>query len=356
MKKYIVYQTINLVNSKIYIGVHGTDNPDVFDGYFGCGVSLTYHYYLDHPKTYFQKALKKYGFKNFRRTTLAVFDTAEEAYSLEERLVTPEFIKRTDTYNLALGGGNGSAYYRPVYQFTLTGKLIKVWDNNSAAAEALGTSQPNISQAKLDKGSCLGYYWSDSPVIDITEYHNHVGRLVYQYDFAGRFCKSYSSLTKAAIAIGDSEKVIYRAIVQGIRRQGFYWSFDLLESYIPNKISLRGKPLYVYDLQGNFIVALTSVIERNKFFQIRSLHNLKASILNGTPFKGYQVSLENLQVLPPLEDPKNKAKSVGCYNELGELIETFPSIKQATKKYGTKVIRIIRGQKSSIKGLTFKVL
>lgn len=35
--KYIVYQTINKINNKIYIGVHKTENPDVFDGYLGCG-------------------------------------------------------------------------------------------------------------------------------------------------------------------------------------------------------------------------------------------------------------------------------------------------------------------------------
>lgn len=37
MKKYIVYQTTNKINNKIYIGVHGIEN-EKFDGYLGCGV------------------------------------------------------------------------------------------------------------------------------------------------------------------------------------------------------------------------------------------------------------------------------------------------------------------------------
>ena len=36
--KYIVYITTNLVNKKIYIGVHKTENPEIFDGYLGDGV------------------------------------------------------------------------------------------------------------------------------------------------------------------------------------------------------------------------------------------------------------------------------------------------------------------------------
>ena len=35
---YIVYKTTNKINGKIYVGVHRT-NPDIFDGYIGCGVS-----------------------------------------------------------------------------------------------------------------------------------------------------------------------------------------------------------------------------------------------------------------------------------------------------------------------------
>ena len=40
--KYIVYLTTNLKSlykntPKIYIGVHKTEDPEIFDGYIGCG-------------------------------------------------------------------------------------------------------------------------------------------------------------------------------------------------------------------------------------------------------------------------------------------------------------------------------
>ena len=79
MEKYIVYQTTNKVNNKIYVGVHCTMNPDGFDGYIGCGVRITQPCTYMNPKTPFQFAVKKYGVKSFIRTTLAVFDTEEEA-------------------------------------------------------------------------------------------------------------------------------------------------------------------------------------------------------------------------------------------------------------------------------------
>ena len=70
--KWIVYQTICTVNNKIYIGVHGTTDPDVFDGYIGNGIKIGNS--LNTPKTIFQKALKKYGYSSFERKTLFVFD------------------------------------------------------------------------------------------------------------------------------------------------------------------------------------------------------------------------------------------------------------------------------------------
>jgi len=38
--EYIIYLTKNIVNNKIYVGVHKTEDSNVFDGYYGNGLSL----------------------------------------------------------------------------------------------------------------------------------------------------------------------------------------------------------------------------------------------------------------------------------------------------------------------------
>jgi hypothetical protein len=101
--KYIVYQTVCTVNRKIYIGVHKTYTEE-FDGYLGCGVYSTKPATYNKSTTPFKAAVNKYGPSKFIRTTLKEFDEEQAAYDLEAELVTEEFVRREDTYNLALGG------------------------------------------------------------------------------------------------------------------------------------------------------------------------------------------------------------------------------------------------------------
>ena len=78
--KYIVYQTINLINNKIYIGVHKTKNPEIFDGYIGCGIIITNPSTYNNPTTPLQYAVKKYGTSNFRRSILFIFNYRRVKY------------------------------------------------------------------------------------------------------------------------------------------------------------------------------------------------------------------------------------------------------------------------------------
>lgn len=90
--KYTIYQITNTLNGKIYIGKHQTET--INDGYYGSGVAL-------------KNAIKKHGKENFTKKILFVFDSEEEMSRKERELVTEEFVRRVDTYNLGVGGEGG---------------------------------------------------------------------------------------------------------------------------------------------------------------------------------------------------------------------------------------------------------
>ena len=87
---HFIYKTTNLINGKIYVGAHSTN--DVNDSYLGSGALL-------------HKAVKKYGRKNFQREIIQFCESLDELYQLEGEIVNEEFIARDDVYNVTLGGG-----------------------------------------------------------------------------------------------------------------------------------------------------------------------------------------------------------------------------------------------------------
>lgn len=94
---YTVYQITNIVNGKIYVGVHKCDESNQNDIYRGSGPVV-------------KAAVEKYGIENLQKTILEVFDNEDEAYALEAKIVDKDFVGRTDTYNLNPGGKGGWDY------------------------------------------------------------------------------------------------------------------------------------------------------------------------------------------------------------------------------------------------------
>ena len=86
---YQVYKTINLVNGKIYIGVHKENGRK----YYGSGVLI-------------KRAIKKYGKENFKVDILHEFNDIKDAYLKEAEIVDKSFIESDDNYNCQTGGKN----------------------------------------------------------------------------------------------------------------------------------------------------------------------------------------------------------------------------------------------------------
>lgn len=153
---HIVYKTTNLINSKIYIGVHSSKH--LTDRYLGSGVILS-------------SAIKKYGRSSFIRENLFVFDTVDKAYNKEAELVNEEFVLRNDTYNAAVGGNGGNRHFRDVKS---TNKRISMAQKERMASPDyapwnLGKKCPEIGRAisKTRKERGISYSGKNNPMYGV---------------------------------------------------------------------------------------------------------------------------------------------------------------------------------------------
>lgn len=92
---YYLYKITNLINNKVYIGVHQTNKLN--DGYFGSGININ-------------RAIKKYGKDNFSKEILEYFNTEEDMLLKEKEIVNSDFVKLAHVYNINEGGKGSFSY------------------------------------------------------------------------------------------------------------------------------------------------------------------------------------------------------------------------------------------------------
>lgn len=309
--KYIVYKTTNLINGKIYVGVHRT-NVDVFDGYIGHGVTNR-----DKKKTVligFPAAVRKYGYKNFKRETLFEYEDTEEgrkqAYQKEEEIVNLDFVKSSKTYNLTIGGSGGLRYIleKKIAQYKLDGTFIRYWNSIKEASESLNINAGNISACALGKyhhaGNYQWRYYKDSD--ENIEEAVLKEKTVYQFDLAGNLIKVWKSASEAAKQF-PNPKSARSAICQVCNKtrtsaNGYYWSFKKSFDYV--EYTNNKKAVAAYDDDGNFVMSFDSAADAAKYFGCNNSGNL-CGCLKGKHkhFKGYRWKYfyGNTNNIPPLK-------------------------------------------------------
>ena len=237
--KWIVYQTTCTVNNKIYIGVHGTTDPDVFDGYIGNGINI-YNSNIDEDRnSHFKAAVKKYGYSKFIRTTLKVFDNEEDAYKFESLIVDDEFLKREDVYNLVHGGCSGkyAVPRKKVYMYDLDGNFEREFDGVNEAGRFLNPNAKgagHLPRAIKEGHQYLGHQFSYEklPFMKKLKHRNmgnvekpYAGGKVGRFDLEGNLLETFETMTDCVKAGYKNAK----QVALGKRKQCKGYSFKYLD-------------------------------------------------------------------------------------------------------------------------------
>lgn len=355
MEKYIVYLTkntkdqINGIN-RIYIGVHKTSDPEIFDGYIGCGVYINCPSTYMYPKTPFQYAVKKYGVKAFVRQTLFIYDNATDAYKKEAEIVDLDFLKLDYTYNACLGG-TYYCKYKSLYQFDLKGNLMKKWEYSKEAYEFYGLPMEKFEYAIHGKHPLLNSFWSSTEKINISEFSTKTWgepKVTHLYSKNGKWLAEFESQTKCAEYIGATKQAVCKGVAnQNLIKNKYYVTNYLTDLFIPKpRIQYSKTTLYVYNKDSVLLFKgvgkeIMPILELHSWKGISDIFRYKHGW-----YKEFYISTKEIDKVPEIVN-KSSIK-VDVYDKYGNFIETLDKIKDVREKYkvpSSKIKNIEQGNR-----------
>ena len=356
--KTIVYLTGNIENGKCYIGIHDVEDPNKWDGYYGNGIYRTKGNTVKNNKELFPRAIRKYGYDAFRRFTIKVCDSREEAMELERQLVDLNFISRDDTYNMVVGGDTPPVTKKEVYQYTLTGEYVRSFESIREAANHLEIPESCIGRAVLDRGISKGFYWTDVRVdhLDVLSQRTTIQNVpIYLYNPSdGGLIHEFPSMSSTATFLDVRLSSVQKALRSGSRVGGYIPSKVKYDKY-PVKHVVRKRvndKVYQYDLQGCFIAEYDNTRAACNHLGLKT-NKISAAIRQLTKFGGFYWSWEKQDCI---HVPKEQVvRKIGRYDKEGNLLEVFNTVRECRKQY-SNCSKVLQGLAAHCKGFYFRYI
>lgn len=337
--KFIVFETINMANGKVYIGIHKTNDPEVFDGYIGDGIDINLPETYNKSKTQLQSAVQRYGIKFFKRITLRVFDNISDATDFHMLLVNNEFVKSNDTYNSI-----ASLSIRPnrkVYAFTFTGHKLGEWDSVKEAADDIGVSKEHVMICIETRTNCKMMYLSYDDEINPELYSSMPRCAIAQYNRDGMLINTYKDIPFAAARLDIPKDAIMRAVSMRSTCSGYRFMCvsEDISKVLDKKSAIEltsSVPVYRYTLRGEFDAAFNSVKDAAKNTPNISTGKIIRAIKMNRACRGYKWSYDKMDKWVASNAPV--ARKVEMYDLDGKLVHLYES----TKELDEGQIRILR--------------
>lgn len=260
-KQYYIYETVNLVNGKKYIGKHtGLLN----DEYLGSGVNI-------------QKAIKKYGIKNFKKRIIYIAKDENELNEKEKFFISYfNAIEDPNYYNIADGGQGGNTIKG------YTEEQRKEFGEKISEAIS-GSNHPfygkhHTEETKNKIKESLKKYWTEDRKKERSQQYTGEGNPMY-----GKHHTKESQIKR----IQHTDFSAYRteeyrqkmSIATSGEKNGNYGN--------KGEKAKNGKKVSMYDEKHNLIKIFNTKRLALEFLNVKGHNALDKAIQNKTLYKGY---------------------------------------------------------------------
>lgn len=224
-----IYQILNLVNNKIYIG----QTKNTIERRFKAHLSEA----RNGANGYLNAAIRKYGEDSF--IVVQIEEIPDEEMNERERFWISKYdtTNRENGYNIHPGGNSGhitqpnhGRYHRTIKKYDMNGNFIEEYSSIKECAEKNNTYTNAIimcAQQKWKSWNNYQYRYDDDP--PLKKVNKRGAKPINQYDLKGNFIQTFPSASAAARAVGlKSSSHIGDCCNKknGVKSSGgFYWEW-----------------------------------------------------------------------------------------------------------------------------------